>query len=152
MADLNGFNAEEIDATTSYDAVPPGWYPAVITGSEWRDTRAGTGRYLSLTLELVDCSHAGRRVWTNLNLQNPNEKAVEIANRDLAAICRAVGIMQPRDSEELHFKRMEIKVAIAKDNADRNEVKGYRAFDGAAPSASKPSTSKPATSTPPWKR
>jgi hypothetical protein len=152
MADLSGFNAEEIEVSTSYDPVPPGWYPAVITESEMRDTRAGTGRYLALTLELVDCAYAGRRVWTNLNLHNPNEKAVEIAYRDLASICRAIGIMQPRDSEDLHFKKLEVKLAIQKDNADRNECKGYRALENAAPAAAAKSAAAPKTSTPPWKR
>lgn len=150
MADLSGFNAEEIEVSTSYDAIPPGWYPAVITESEMRETRAGTGQYLALTLELVDCAYAGRRVWTNLNLRNPNAKAVEIAQRDLASICRAIGIMQPRDSEDLHFRKFEVKLAIQKDNADRNECKGYRAVEVAAPAASKPAA--PKTSTPPWKR
>ena len=151
MADLTGFNAEEIEVSTSYDAIPPGWYPAVITESEMRDTRAGTGRYLALTLELVDCAYAGRRVWTNLNLHNPNEKAVEIAYRDLASICRAIGIMQPRDSEDLHFKKLEVKLAIQRDNPERNEAKGYRSLEGAA-FAAKVAALKPATSTPPWKR
>lgn len=151
MAILN-FDATEIETTSSYDPIPPGWYPAVITASEMRETRAGTGRYLSLTLELIDCELAGRRVWTNLNLDNPNEKAVEIAQRDLAAICRAVGVMQPYDSEDLHFKKLEIKVAIAKNDPERNEVKGYRTAQSSAPAASKPAASKPATSTPPWKR
>jgi len=151
MADLSGFNAEEIEVSTSYDPVPPGWYPAVITESEMRETRAGTGQYLALTLELVDCAYAGRRVWTNLNLHNPNPKAVEIAQRDLASICRAIGIMQPRDSEDLHFRKLEVKLAIQRDNHDRNECKGYRAVEGAAPAASKPAAA-PKTSTPPWKR
>lgn len=150
MADLTGFNAEEIEVSTSYDAIPPGWYPAVITESEMRETRAGTGQYLALTLELVDCAYAGRRVWTNLNLHNPNPKAVEIAHRDLASICRAIGVMQPRDSEDLHFRKFEVKLAVQKDNADRNEAKGYRALEGAAPAA-KPAAA-PKTSTPPWKR
>ena len=151
MADLSGFNAEEIEVSTSYDAIPPGWYPAVITESEMRETRAGTGQYLALTLELVDCAYAGRRVWTNLNLHNPNPKAVEIAQRDLASICRAIGIMQPRDSEDLHFRKLEVKLAIQKDNADRNECKGYRALEGAAPAAAK-SAAAPKAATPPWKR
>ena len=151
MADLTGFNAEEIEVSTSYDAIPPGWYPAVITESEMRDTRAGTGQYLALTLELVDCAYSGRRVWTNLNLHNPNAKAVEIAHRDLASICRAIGIMQPRDSEDLHFRKFEVKLAIQKDNPERNECKGYRAIESAAPAAAaKPAA--PKTSTPPWKR
>jgi hypothetical protein len=151
MADLSGFNAEEIEVSTSYDAIPPGWYPAVITESEMRETRAGTGQYLALTLELVDCAYAGRRVWTNLNLHNPNPKAVEIAHRDLASICRAIGMMQPGKSENMHFKKFEVKLAIQRDNADRNECKGYRALESAAPAAAKSATA-PKTSTPPWKR
>lgn len=159
MGDLNGFNAEDVEPNTAYDAVPPGWYTAIITESEWKETRAGTGRYLALTIEIAEGTYANRKIWANLNLDNPNEKAVEIAQRDLSAICRAVGVLRPKNSEELHFKKLEIKVATQKDNADRNEVKGYRAVgSGDAKSASKSggskSESKPETktSTPPWKR
>lgn len=160
MGDLSGFNAEEVEPNTAYDAVPPGWYTAIITESEWKETRAGTGRYLSLTIEIAEGPHANRKLWANLNLDNPNEKAVEIANRDLSAICRAVGVLRPKNSEELHFKKLEIKVAIQKDNPDRNEVKGYRAVGGGgdAKPASKSggskseSKSEAKSSTPPWKR
>lgn len=153
MAELDGFNAEEVEPSTAFDAVPPGWYTAIITESEWKETRAGTGRYLALTLEIVDGQFANRKIWANLNLNNPNEKAVEIAQRDLSAICRAVGVLKPRNSEELHFKKLEIKVALQKDNPERNEIKGYRAV-GSESGASKPSAPKAETksSTPPWKR
>jgi hypothetical protein len=44
--------------------------------------------------------HRNGVIWSRLNLDNP--KAVEIARRDLSAICRAVGVLTPGDSSELH--------------------------------------------------
>ena len=37
-----------------------------------------------------------------IRMVNPNQTAVKIARGELSAICRAVGVMQPKDSTELH--------------------------------------------------
>ena len=88
---------------------------------------------------MIDGEHQGRVIFTNLNLDNPNPKAVEIAQKDLAQICHAVGVMAPDDSTELHDKPLQAKVTIrpARDGYDaQNEVKGYRPMGGGvAPSA-----------------
>lgn len=162
MAELNGFNAEEVEPNNAFDALPPGWYTAIITESEWKDTKDGNGRYIALTIEIAEGEFANRKVWDRLNLQNQNTKAVEIAERTLSAICHSVGVLRPRNTEELHFKKLDVKLAVSEYNGDkRNEVKGYRAV-GSEGAASKGTSSKaaskspkseaPKSSTPPWKR
>lgn len=133
MADLTGFNANhyEDDAPDSYAPIKPGLYAAVITETEMRETQAGTGRYLMLTLQIIDGEFKNRRLWDRLNLVNPNETAVEIAKRNLASICRAVGVLTPRDSSELHDKPLQIRVTQRKrqDNGEiANDVKAYTAM------------------------
>jgi hypothetical protein len=138
MGNLAGFNAGEVEASDSYDPIPAGWYSAMITESEFQPTKAGTGQFLKLRFDIIDGEHQGRVVFTNLNLDNPNPKAVEIAQKDLSAICRAVGVMTPQDSAELHDKPLQIKLTIrpARDGYDaQNEVKGYKGMDGAAPAS-----------------
>ncbi len=127
MAELN-FNANEVEPQ-SFDLIPPNEYEAVIVASEMKATNAGTGRYLKLQLQILNGPFSNRRLFDRLNLENPHEKAVSIAKGTLSAICRAVNVMTPRDSSELHMIPLRIKVAISKgdgDYADQNEIKAYK--------------------------
>jgi hypothetical protein len=162
MANLNGFDANQVDPAATFDPVPAGKYVAVITESEMKPTKAGNGHYLELTFEISDGPSKGRKLWARLNLDNPNQQAVQIARGELSAICRAVGVLQPKDSCELHNLPLSVKVACKKreDTGEiTNEIKGYEkkeaAFSkpvpmpGASPSAPAPQATK---STPPWQR
>ena len=149
--ELNGFDANNVDPQESREPIPAGWYKAVITESEEKPTKAQTGSYLQMTVEVIDGDQAGRKAFERLNLNNPNATAVEIAQRTLSSICRAVGVMTPRQSADLHDKpfMVKIKVKPAKDGYDAsNDIAEY-----AAPNAA-PTTSAPASggSTPPWKK
>lgn len=150
MANLNGFNAHEVDPSVGFDAVPAGRYLAVITESEMKPTKAGTGQYLQLTFQIIDGEYKGRLLWARLNLDNPSAMAVKIARAELSAICRAVGVMAPKDSLELHGLPIQITVGCKKRNDTgevTNEIRGYEKRASAAPSSS------PATGgSPPWKR
>ena len=152
MATLSGFNANTVEPSTEYSAIPAGKYLAVITNSEMKPTRNNTGRYLELTFEVIEGDHKGRKVWARLNLENVNVLAVQIARGELSAICRAVGIMTPNDSAELHNLPLLITVKQKKrdDTGDlSNEIKGYARKEAAA-GAGKPAQA--ATATPPWRR
>jgi hypothetical protein len=141
MATLN-FNAEGIDTTNQFEAIPAGDYEAMVTDSTMKSTKDGLGQYLELTLEVQSGQYQGRKVWDRLNLQNRNQKAVEIAQKQLAQLCHATGIMQVKDSQQLHNRPIVVKVA-AKNDPDRgmsNEIKGYKARAAAshAPAFSAP--------------
>lgn len=150
--ELNGFDANNVDPSESREPIPAGWYKAVITQSEEKPTKAQTGSYLQMTVEVIEGEHAGRKAFERLNLNNPNATAVEIAQRTLSSICRAVGVMTPRQSADLHDKpfMVKIKVKPAKDGYDAsNDIAEYAATN-AAPTAAAPSAA--AASTPPWKK
>ncbi len=127
MSNLNGFNANQVEPATEYEPIPPGKYAAVVTASEMRPTKSGNGSFLELTFEVVEGEHKGRKVWTRLNLDNPNAVAVKIARGELSSLCRAVGVMEPKDSCELHNLPLVISVKqkTDRDGEVRNEVKGY---------------------------
>ena len=149
--ELTGFNANEVDPAQSREPIPAGWYKAVITESEEKPTKAQTGSYLQMTVEVIEGDHAGRKAFERLNLNNPNATAVEIAQRTLSSICRAVGVMTPRTSSDLHDKpfMVKIKVKPAKDGYDAsNEIAEY-AESGKTQAAAAPSGG---GSAPPWKR
>lgn len=151
MATLRGFNANDIDPATDFEAIPAGKYLAVITDSEVKPNKSGSGSYLQLTFQVVEGEYKNRFLWARLNLDNPNATAVKIARAELSAICRAVGILVPNDSVELHDLPLVISVKTKK-RADTgeltNEIKGYAKKEAAA---GKPVAAAVDT-TPPWRR
>ena len=149
MATLN-FNANEVDPAVGFEPVPAGRYVAVITESELKPTKAGTGSYLQLTFQIIEGEFKGRLLWARLNLDNPSEMAVKIARAELSAICRAVNVMAPKDSLELHNLPLTISVGCKKrdDTGEiTNEIKGYEGKEQPALA-----TAAANGSTPPWKR
>lgn len=130
---LLNFNAEDVAPSAGFDAIPAGKYQAVITESEMKPTKSGTGQYLELTFEVIDGEFKGRKLWSRLNLENPNEQAVQIARADLSAICRAVNVLRPRDSTELHNLQLTVSVRCRKNPENDetvNEIKGYEPRSG----------------------
>jgi hypothetical protein len=157
MADLRGFDANQVEPSSDFEPVPAGKYLAVITESEMKPTKSGSGSYLQLTFEILDGPHKGRLLWTRLNLDNPNAVAVAIARAELSAICRAVGVLAPKDSVELHDLPLAIHVKCKKrDDTGEigNEVKGYSPKAALTEAAVKPAAASTngKTTTPPWKR
>lgn len=161
MANLNGFDANTVEPANDLEPLPVGKYVAVITDSEMKPTKSGAGQYLQLTFQVIEGPHANRLLWVRLNLDNPNATAVEIARRELSSICRAVGVLTPTDSTDLHNLPCVIHVKVKKrsDTGElQNEVKGYSRREAAgdrgeaqdAPASSlQPQAS---LDTPPWQR
>lgn len=154
--DLNGFDANEVEPQQSFEPLPAGWYTAEIIESKEKPTRKNPNNsYLELTLEIVEGEHKSRRLWERLNLNNDNQTAAQIAQRTLSSICHATGIMAPKNSEQLHYKKMAVRV-IQKAGADgevRNEIKQYKAVEGGQPiKAAPPKPSAPEKKAPPWQR
>jgi hypothetical protein len=158
MANLNGFNANDVEPNSLFEPIPAGKYLAAITASETKQTRNGDGSYLELTLSILEGDFKGRVLWARLNLDNPNATAVKIARGDLSAICRAVNVMQPKDSTDLHNLPLVISVKLKKrvDNDElTNEIKGFepKQSPGTSSTSSSQSSQKPASDGPaPWKR
>lgn len=127
MANLNGFDANQHEPT-AFDALPAGDYDVVIIASEMKPTKSGTGSYLQLTLQVLGGQYQNRKLFDRLNLDNPNATAVTIAKGTLSAICRAVGVLTPKDSAELHNKPLKATVRVTKDGEGNpsNEIKGYK--------------------------
>jgi hypothetical protein len=152
MADLRGFDANQVEPTTDFEPIPAGKYLAMITDSEMKPTKSGDGRYLQLTFQILEGPYKNRFLWARLNLDNPNATAVQIARAELSAICRAVGVMTPRDSCELHNLALVIHVRCKQlpDNGEVvNQIRGYSARSTWAESSG---DGKMSTSPLPWKR
>jgi hypothetical protein len=136
MATLTGFNAAEVEPAKGFEPLPSADYTVIITESEMKATSAGTGNYLALTIEVMDGQYKSRKLFHNLNLDNPNAEAVRIAKAELSAICRAVKVLTPKDSVELHNIPFVVKVGIEKrkDTGDlQNRIKAFKPKEGTAP-------------------
>lgn len=153
MAQLN-FDASTVPPAAAPEVIPAGWYNAQMTASEVKPTADGTGGFLACEFTIISGEHSGRKQFDRINLYNKNPVAVEIAYKTLSAICHAVGVIQVQDSQQLHGKPLQLKVSLrpAGPGADgkmyeaSNDVKGYKAIDG----ASIPMPGAPAGGAPAW--
>ena len=158
MVNLNGFNANDVEPNSSFEPIPAGKYLAAITASETKPTRNGDGSFLELTFSILEGDCKGRMLWARLNLDNPNATAVKIARGDLSAICRAVNVMQPKDSTDLHNLPLVVNVKLKKrpDTGDlSNEIRGFepKQSTGTSSTSSSQSQQTPVSDGPaPWKR
>jgi hypothetical protein len=149
MVTLN-FNASEVEPTSDFDPIPANKYLAVITESQNKQTKDKAGEYLELVFQIIEGDYKNRLVWTRLCLNHSNPTTSKIARGHLAAICKAVGVLTPRDSAELHNLPLIINVKLKKrnDNGElSNEIRGFskRETSTVAPAQAKPSIA-------PWKR
>ena len=155
MVALGGtYEADPNNVQGDYTPLPPGDYKVHVIDSDMKDNSAKTGSYLQLELEVLEGEHQGRRVFDRLNLDNPNQQAVDIAQRTLNAICVATGKMAISDSSELHNVPMiaVLKVDPARgDYGPSNSVRTYKPA-GAATPAQQQTAPSGGGSAPPWKR
>lgn len=110
MADFTGifgapFDASAVDPTGPVGQLPvsgPDGIPVAISASEIKPAKQEGNFFLELELTVIEGEHIGSSGVVRLNLVNANETAVRIAQRELSAICRVVGVWNPADSAELH--------------------------------------------------
>lgn len=158
MALIN-FKASAIqieERSNSFGPLPAGEYEMMIVKSETKPTKSGNGHYLELEMHVVSGQHSGRRHWERLNLDNPNQQAVKIAQEALAKLCMALNIDDVEDSEQLHDQVFIAEIGIDKKDDQRNVIWGYQGVGGninnakpKAPAAPAPLAA-PAKAAKPW--
>ena len=150
MAMLPGeFNSEDHDEMGTFDALPADWYIMMIEESDIKPTKKAldahdgnadlpieqySGQRLNLKFKVLGGEFGDRTVFNGLNIKNPNPQAVEISQKELTSICRAVGKVSIKDSNELHGIPMKVKLGIKPASAQydaQNTFKAYEKYDGA---------------------
>lgn len=127
MANLSDLNYDpskvEDVGEGNFRALPPGIYNVVIVDSQLRETKAGNGKFLEITYQVIEGREVGQTVKDRINVMNPSETAQRIGLSQLKKICEAVGHKgQLGDSCQLHGKPMAIKVSI--EEFESNSEKG----------------------------
>ena len=129
MAQLN-FDASQVAPDTGVlDALPAGWYNVSMDASEMKPTKDGSGAFLECRFSVLDGQYKDRKVFSRFNLRNNNPQAVEIAYKQLSALCHAAGVMQVQDSSMLHNRPVKIKVTVRPADGQyeaSNDIKAYR--------------------------
>lgn len=136
MASLDGFNANTVEPSKDFGLLPRSEQTAIIVESERKETQAGDGAYISLTFQICDGEFQNRKLWLNLNLWNKNDQTVQIAKGQLSSICRAVGIMEPKDTAELHNKPIKISIGQKKNKTSgnlENNITGFKPRNAGPP-------------------
>ena len=132
------FNAQEHAPNTGgQDLLPSGVYNVIVSDSEMKQTKRGDGWMLILWMTVIDGEQAGKRIPWRLNVQNPNQQAVEIAYGNLSAVCHCVGKLAVTDTSELHQIPFQIKVdqIPRQDDPSKkgNEIRGVMNAQGQGP-------------------
>lgn len=155
MVALGGtYTADPDNVQGDYTPLPAGEYRVIVKDSDMVENSAKTGSFLKLDLEVIDGEYKGRTIFDRLNLDNPNQQAVDIAQRTLNAICVATGKMAIADSSELHDIPI---VAVVKVDPPRgeygasNSIRTYKAANGTQAAAA-PANDGGSQKAPPWKR
>ena len=170
MAYIGNFDASTVAPATEFQALPSGEYLMAITESQMKETKGGTGQYLQMRFTVLNAAvheHIGRKVFVRLNLINANQTTADIAQRELSAICHAVGVMKLQDSAQIHDLPMTCKVVHPPAKGgfpESNKISAYKPASEygkgkpgvAAPQPPRPVAPAPAqvappvAATPPW--
>jgi hypothetical protein len=150
------FNARDFDPSQSAGQLPIGRHPVIVESSEVKANAKNDGGYLELGLKIIDGPQTGTTGAYRLNLYHSNPKTVEIANRQLSAVCYATGVFSVSDSAQLHNIPFVVDVVFQKGHEPNSspEAKGYtevkRVFDkagnepGRQPQSAQPQQQAPA--------
>lgn len=114
--------------------IPIGDYLSHIIKTEFKKTKAGDGHYLAVHEKILEGEYKGRMIFSNLNLDNPNAVAVEIANKTLNSICQACNVQGVENSDELlqipHVITVGLTAATSQ-YPESNEILAYAPVDSA---------------------
>lgn len=130
---IQPFNAQQFDPTQGVGGLPIGRHPVVVESSEVKANKANDGGYLQLNLKVIDGPQQGVTGAYRLNLYHSNQQTVEIAHRQLSAVCHVVGVFNVQDSGQLHGIPFVIEVGPQKNDPQYTEVKKVFDINGNEP-------------------
>ncbi|MEZ0212479.1 MAG: DUF669 domain-containing protein [Xanthobacteraceae bacterium] len=123
---------EENTTQRSFENLPDGVYLMEITASDSKEEENPRKYVLKTTMDIIEPEqYAGRKIFNNYNLENPNPQAQEIGQKQFSCLLRALEMGEsPEESDELHFKKFAVTIGMGKESKDkqypaRNEIKRY---------------------------
>lgn len=117
------FDARNFDPTQGAGALPVGKHPVIIYEGEIEENSNKNGGFLKLMLKITDGPNAGQTGAYRLNLYHNNPQTVEIAHRQLSALCYVTGVFQVTDARQLFNIPFIVEVGMQK--GEEAAAKGY---------------------------
>jgi len=137
------FDARTVAPQTAMEPVPLGWYKCIIVKSNIKPTKNDTSQaFLELVLKIIEGQFADRQVYINLNIFNQSQQAVEIAYKQLSAICHVIGqynVQAQQNAPDMttpmlhNIPFMAYIVVGTGTNGPNNNVKGFKDIAGNDP-------------------
>lgn len=125
----NGFDVSTVEPSTDqHELIPAGWVTVGINTAELKVTNNEQGQYIGVDFILIGEFQNGRHIFENYNIQNPNQKAMEIAYRDLSALGRAINVPVIQNTDQLAGRELMIRIVIKKNKKSgemENNVGAY---------------------------
>ena len=135
MADLSTYNIDPDveESTGEFIVIPEGKYKAVILSDDLSDNKAGTGKLLTLIVQVIDGKFAGHELKDRLNIVNQSTTAQRIAQGTLKRICNVTGVaFPPADTRKIYGIPMTITVGVEQFQSNTtnktlqsNKIKAY---------------------------
>lgn len=116
--------------TNNFGPLEDGKYICSVTDVEVKDTKDGSGQYIAATLTVAEGDNKGRKIFTNFNIKNKSEKAVEIGLGQLKSLLEQAkykGDMEKFTPSNLNGLLVGVKTKTKNDPAygDKVEVSYY---------------------------
>jgi hypothetical protein len=133
----HAFDPQTIEPQGDFEVLPPCKPPAMIEKAEIKENSKGTGHYIKLELKVLDGPHKNRKLFDNINIDNPSNKCVEIGMRVLSALGRAIGATAITDTSQL-LNQVVIPHVIVQNDAVYGQKNAIRTYS--PPSEAQPQT------------
>ena len=132
---MSFLDLSNVEATGGdFEPVPKGMYKVIVEDAEIKDTKAGTGQYISVKFNVMEGEFEGRKIFVMYNIKNPSEVAVKVGLGQLKALLMAANVssLQLNDVSELFGLIVMAKVDIKdeKEYGKKNVIKAYSLYEG----------------------
>jgi hypothetical protein len=120
------FDTSQHEAPSDYGPLPPGDYVVTIEKAEVRVTKKGDGHYVWLQLSVLGEQFTNRKLFCNMNIDNPSEKAASIGRGQLAGLGKAINNGQDCAITSTDQLVGQVVAAAVKVKDNENEVRAFK--------------------------
>lgn len=112
----------DTEQRAEFENLPDGIYELELESSKGNEKNSDTYFRLDTVINVrAPEEYAGRKLFNGFNLVHSNTQAMEIANREFATLCRAIGHEGAvDDSEDLHLRPFVAKIGMGKPSKEKN--------------------------------
>lgn len=134
------FNSNDYEPLGTFEAIPPGNYTVQIEKTELRTTKKGDGHYVWLEMVVLEGQYKGRKLWDQINIDNPSVKCAEMGRKAFGDLVRAAGYQKVSNTDVL---LQSIVVAVVKVKDSQNEIRTYKSTNQGDLGQPQPPTGQP---------